>query len=65
MNGTTIAFAGGTLDRADHVRSDPDKLAALMNWRARLLRLDGLDPVIAPEGGLDWGTLADVDPQAA
>ena len=64
MNGTTIAFAGGTLDRADHVRSDPDKLAALMNWRARLLRLDGLDPVIAPEGGLDWGTLADVDPQA-
>lgn len=64
MNGTTIAFAGSALDRADHVRSDPEKLAGLMNWRARLLRLDGLDPVISPDGGLDWGTLADADPQA-
>lgn len=64
MNGTTIAFAGSALDRADHVRSDPEKLAGLMNWRARLLRLDGLDPVLAPDGGLDWGTLADADPQA-
>ncbi|ODU69997.1 MAG: NADH pyrophosphatase [Novosphingobium sp. SCN 66-18] len=64
MNGTTIAFAGSALDRADHVRSDPEKLAGLMNWRARLLRLDGLDPVISRDGGLDWGTLADADPQA-
>lgn len=57
----TIAFAGATLDRADHVRSDPDRLAALMDWRARLLRLDGLDPVITGEGELAWGTLADAD----
>ncbi|MDE2435589.1 MAG: NAD(+) diphosphatase [Sphingomonadales bacterium] len=55
----TMAFAGSGLDRADHIRSDPEKLAALMDWRARLLRLDGLDPVISPESTLDWGTLAD------
>jgi NAD+ diphosphatase len=56
-----IAFAEAVLDRADHVRSDPGRLAALMDWRARLLRLDGLDPVITPDGELDWGTLADAD----
>lgn len=61
---TTIAFAGGGLDRADHIRGDADKLGSLMNWRARLLRLEGIDPVIAPDGGLDWGTLADADPEA-
>ena len=56
---TGIAFAGARIDRADHIRSDPDALAALMDWRARLLRLDGIDPVIDPDGGLEWGTLAD------
>ena len=35
----TIAFAGSRLDRADHVRCNPDKLAELSNWRARLLLL--------------------------
>lgn len=60
----TIAFAGSGLDRADHVRADPEKLAGLMNWRARLLRLDGIDPVMADEGGLAWGTLADADAAA-
>jgi len=55
----TVAFAGSRLDRADAVRSNPEALAGLMNWRARLLLLDGLDPVISPEGELVWGTLAD------
>ncbi|MBP6363500.1 MAG: NAD(+) diphosphatase, partial [Novosphingobium sp.] len=45
----------------DHIRADADKLAELMDWRARLLRLDGLDPLITPDGTLDWGTLADAD----
>ena len=58
----TMAFAGSGLDRADQVRADPDRLAALMDWRARLLKLDGLDPVITPDGTLDWGTLADAAP---
>lgn len=61
---TTIAFAGSGLDRADHIRADADRLAGLMNWRARLLKLEGIDPVIAPDGGLEWGTLADADPVA-
>jgi len=59
-----IAFAGSRLDRADHVRSSPDALAALMDWRARLLRLDGLDPVLTAEGALEWGSLADAAPDS-
>lgn len=62
MNATTIAFAGSNLDRADHIRADNAALERLMDWRARLLKLDGLDPVITPDGELDWGTLADADP---
>jgi NAD+ diphosphatase len=57
-----ISFTGSGLDRADHIRADADKLAQLTNWRARLLRLDGLDPVIGEDGALAWGTLADADP---
>lgn len=59
-----IAFGGSSIDRADHVRGDPDAIAALMGPRARLLRLDGLDPVMGPEGGLVWGSLAEADPDA-
>jgi len=61
---STIAFAGAGLDRADHIRTDADKLASLMDWRARLLRLDGLDPQITPDGQLEWGSLADAGPDS-
>jgi NAD+ diphosphatase len=64
MTSTTMAFAGARLDRADHIRSDRSALEALMDWRARLLKLDGLDPVIAPDGTLEWGTLADAAPDS-
>ena len=64
MTAPVIAFAGSPIDRADAVRADPERLNALTNWRARLLRLDGLAPLIAPDGGLDWGSLADADPAA-
>ena len=57
-----MTFAGAGLDRADHIRADADRLAGLMDWRARLLKLDGLDPQITPDGTLDWGSLADADP---
>lgn len=57
-----ITFAGSRLDRADHVRSDPDRLAALQTGRARLLLMDGLSPVIGADGGLAWGSLADAHP---
>lgn len=54
-----LAFTGCRLDRADHIRCDPGALAARMDWRARLLLLDGLMPVVDEAGGLAWGTLAD------
>lgn len=59
-----IAYAGNPLDRADAVRADPVQLAALMTDDARLLRMDGLAPVFAADGGLSWTSLADA-PQGA
>jgi NAD+ diphosphatase len=59
-----IAFAGAQLDRADAIRNDPDRLAGLMDWRARLLKLDGLAPSVTPDNTLEWGTLADADPDS-
>lgn len=48
-------FTGGTLDRADRVRHDPALLAAaLADPAARLLVLDGLDPVLDDAGHLTW-----------
>lgn len=64
MSQGTIAFAGSHIDRADHIRNDPGALDALRNWQARLLRMDGLDPVLTPEGRLDWGSLADAAPDS-
>lgn len=61
---TPIAFAGSPIDRADHLRSDPDALAARMDWRARVLLLDGLAPLLNEDAGLQWGTLADVAEEA-
>lgn len=64
MSGRTIAFTGSPLDRADHVRADPERLAGLMDWRARLLLLDGLVPALGEDRGLQWGTLAAAAPDA-
>ena len=59
MAAPAVAFSGSPLDRADNIRCDPDALGGLMDWRARLLKLDGLIPGIADDGTLEWGTLAD------
>lgn len=59
-----LAFTGSRLDRADHVRADPERLAGYMNWKARVLALDGLMPAIGDDGGLVWGTLADAPEDA-
>ena len=64
MNGEVLAFTGSRLDRADNVRNDPDQLAGMMNWRARLLKLDGLMPEMGDDGMLIWGTLADAPEDA-
>lgn len=53
-----IGFTGATLDRADQLRLDPSRLAALAaSAEARLLRLDGLDPVLDEAGRLAWDVL--------
>lgn len=55
-----IAFAGQPLDRADHLRRDPARLAELRAMPgARLLRLDGLMPDLDADGRLQWAGLAD------
>ena len=61
----TIGFTGSPLLRLDHERADPDALARhLADPRARLLRLDGLDPVLDEAGRLAWAPIADRDPTA-
>jgi len=60
-NGLRIAFSNSGLDRADHVRSDPQALAALMNPDARVLSLDGLDPVLDAANQLVWNPLGDAE----
>jgi len=59
-----IAFAGSPIDRADHIRSDPAALGNLMNWRARVMNLDGLLPEFDDQGRLLWHTIADVPEDA-
>lgn len=59
-----LAFTGSRLDRADNLRADPEALAGLMTWRARLLLLDGLLPSLDADARLAWGTLADAPPDA-
>jgi NAD+ diphosphatase len=60
----TPGFTGGPLDRADALRHDPDALAAVMDWRARLLKLDGLSPEVTEDGRLGWTSLADAPEDA-
>ncbi|MEO5604967.1 MAG: NAD(+) diphosphatase [Novosphingobium sp.] len=58
-----MPLAGSTIDRADHIRGDPAALAAAMTRDARLLRLDGLDPVL-DGAALTWAPL-DAAPEGA
>jgi len=51
------AFSGQPLDRADHLRTDPAQLAELAG-EGRLLRLDGLVPVLDDGGRLTWDKVA-------
>ncbi len=51
-------FTGGTVDRADRVRHDPELLReAEADSRARLLVLNGLDPELDQAGRLVWTSL--------
>lgn len=58
-------FTGAGIDRADHLRLDAEKLAALAAHEgARLLRLEALDPVLDAEERLAWGPLAELPGEA-
>ena len=55
-------FTGSPLDRADRVRNDAEAYGVLLaDWRARILGLDGLDPVVGAEGGLHWHSIAELE----
>jgi NAD+ diphosphatase len=56
-----VAFSGSKLDRADHIRTDPAKLAQFQIPSARLLKLDGLIPETDEDGRLQWGRLDELD----
>lgn len=61
----TIAFAGHGLDRADHLRTDPEKLRALQaDPSSLLLQMDGLVPELDENDGLIWRDLSDAGPEA-
>ena len=57
----TIAFCGHGLNRDDHARADPARLAELRaSPLARLLVMDGLSPVLGADNALTWGALDEV-----
>lgn len=57
-----VGFTGANLDRADNLRLGVSKIAELAaRPDARLLRLDGLDPVLDDDGSLAWEPLSAAD----
>ena len=62
MTDQAIAFSGHGLDRADHIRTDPAALEALLTSpAARLLVLEGLAPTLDDEQRLQWRALGEAD----
>jgi NAD+ diphosphatase len=58
-------FTGAGIDRADHLRLDEARLAALAaHEAARLLQLAALDPVVDEQGRLAWTALAGLEAEA-
>jgi NAD+ diphosphatase len=57
-----IGFTGSLVDRADHLRLDAEKTAALATGgKALLLRLDQHDPVLGEDGRLAWDSVTEVE----
>src|SRR5690349_2305857 len=58
-------FTGSPLVRIDIERDNRAYFdEQIASPSARLLRLDGLRPVVEPDGALSWGSLAEADPGA-
>ncbi len=58
-------FTGSPLDRADSVRNDSARYNELRtDWRAKVLALNGLDPVMSSDSVLSWHSLADLSGDA-
>lgn len=58
-------LTGSPLDRADHVRGDPDAFVALTrDIRARVLDLTSLDPVVTADGHVGWKGLHETHVEA-
>ncbi len=65
LNVAPPGFTGAMIDRGDAIRQSPERLAKEMgSISARLLRLDGIDPVDGGNGNLAWGSLAEAEPDA-
>lgn len=57
---TPPGLTGSPIDRADHIRTSEEAVASAMrDMRARLLRLDDLDPHVDEIGALGWGSIAE------
>lgn len=57
-----IGFTGSPLQRLDSQRSDAAFARHLADRDARLLRMDGLDPILGASGELSWAAIAERDP---
>ena len=64
MSEVVPAFCGHPLDRADHLRADPARLAELRRGDGLLLTLDGLAPSLDGEGRLAWSAVAEASEHA-
>ncbi|HEY9552760.1 NAD(+) diphosphatase [Allosphingosinicella sp.] len=54
-------FTGSRIDRADNLRLDEARIATFLgDLKARLLRLEVLDPVLAEDGRLAWGAMTEL-----
>jgi NAD+ diphosphatase len=62
MSAAVPAFCGEPLDRADHLRGDPAKLAEL-RADGLLLKLDGLLPELTEDGCLSWSPACAAPPE--
>lgn len=59
----TPGFTGSPLERVDNERDHPGMLEERRaDPAARLLRMDGLDPVATADGRLDWAPLGEAPP---